>query len=117
MIVETKETLESYTNLRIQGPVLYGGVSIRNFRRQIGNRKKSDWDSNDWNYFAKNLSKTTNIDQLECEIIGDSRVNISRRELNLMKEYNLKYFDWTLDRKAPLHSKWCYKNILLLFKR
>ena len=31
-------------------------------------------------------------------------VNIIKRELEMMKEYKLKYFDWALDRYAPIHQ-------------
>ena len=27
-----------------------------------------------------------------------------KRELEMLKEYKLKYFDWTLDRYAPIHQ-------------
>ena len=32
-------------------------------------------------------------------------VNIVKREFQNIKEYDLNYFSWTLDTKAPIHEK------------
>ena len=77
---------------------LYGGINVIHFRRftqlrEFGNQ-------------AQVLSTPTYQSQITPLDRNPSKtVNIIRREFQNIKEYDLSYFSWALDTKAPIHEK------------
>ena len=77
---------------------LYGGINVIHLRRltqlrQFGNQA----------IVLSKPSYKTQISPTNRELIKP--VNIVRREFQNIKEYDLNYFSWTLDTKAPIHEK------------
>ena len=77
---------------------LYGGINVIHLRRltqlrQFGNQA----------IVLSKPSYKSQISPTNRELIKP--VNIVRREFQNIKEYDLNYFSWALDTKAPIHEK------------